>query len=103
MKNLRPFAWVIIAINLYFIVSFFWDYDPEADPTSNGIGVLVLFFWLAMINTVLYVLFRITSGKKQSKSSTLESKLKEIDRLKVNGLISEEEYSTKRKAILESN
>ncbi len=103
MKKLRPFAWVIIAINLYFLISFFWDYDVNADDTANGIGLMVLFFWLAMVNTVLYVIFRVTSGRKPSENSTLESKLKEIDRLKADGLITEEEYTTKRKAILDSN
>lgn len=103
MKKLRPFAWVIIAINLYFLISFFWDYDVNADDTANGIGLMVLFFWLAMVNTVLYVIFRVTSGRKPSENSTLESKLKEIDRLKTDGLITEEEYTAKRKAILESN
>jgi len=101
MRKLRPFAWVIIAINLYFIVSFFWNYDVNADDTANGIGVMVLFFWLAMLNTVMYVIFRVTSGRKSNIGTSLESQLNEIDRLKADGLITEEEYKAKRKAILE--
>ena len=100
MKKLRPFAWVIIAINLYFIGFFFKDYDVNADPTANGIGLMVLIFWLAMLNTVLYVIYRVTSGRKSHISNTLESQLREIDRLKADGLITEEEYSSKRKSIL---
>jgi hypothetical protein len=65
MKNLRPFAWVIIFINAYFIISFFWTYDINADDTANGIGIMVLIFWLAIMNTFLYVLYRITGTKKR--------------------------------------
>ena len=100
MKKLRPFAWVIIAINLYFVGFYFWDYDVNADPTANGIGLMVLIFWLAMLNTVLYVFYRITSGRKPQTSNSLESQLREIERLKAQGLISEEEYASKRKSIL---
>jgi uncharacterized membrane protein len=100
MRKLRPFAWVIIAINLYFIGFFFWDYDVNADATANGIGLMVLIFWLAMLNTVLYVIFRVTSGKKSQVSNSLETQLREIERLKADGLITEEEYASKRKSIL---
>jgi len=65
MKNLRPFAWVIIIINAYFVISFFWTYDINADDTANGIGIMVLIFWLAIMNTFLYVLYRITGTKKR--------------------------------------
>jgi hypothetical protein len=65
MKNLRPFAWVIIVINAYFVISFFWTYDINADDTANGIGIMVLIFWLAIMNTFLYVLYRITGTKKR--------------------------------------
>lgn len=100
MRKLRPFAWVIIAINAYFVGFFFWDYDVNADPTSNGIGLMVLIFWLAMLNTVLYVIFRVTSGKKNQVSNSLEDQLLEIDRLRTKGLITEEEFARKRKSIL---
>jgi hypothetical protein len=65
MKNLRPFAWVIIVINAYFVISFFWSYDVNADDTANGIGIMVLIFWLAIVDTFLYVLYRITGTKKR--------------------------------------
>jgi hypothetical protein len=65
MKDLRPFAWVIIAINAYFVISFFGSYDVNADDTANGIGIMVLIFWLAIMNTFLYVLYRITGTKKR--------------------------------------
>jgi uncharacterized membrane protein len=65
MKGLRPFAWVIIVINAYFIISFFSSYDVNADDTANGIGIMVLIFWLAIMNTFLYVIYRITGTKKR--------------------------------------
>lgn len=65
MKKVRPFGWVIIAINAYFIANFFKDYDSNADATANGIGVIVLFSFLAIVNSVLYVLFRVTAKKQR--------------------------------------
>ena len=102
MRKIRVFGWVIIAINLYFIISFFSDYDLSGDDTANGIGVMILFLWLAILNTVLYVLYRVTARQKQDKSNTLEFKLLEIENLKSKGLINDEEYASRRKAILES-
>ena len=99
--KLRPFAWVIIAINAYFGISFFMDYDPNGDTTANGIGIMVLFFWLAIVNVVLYVIYRITAGRKSDTNVTLESQLKEIERLKASGLITEEEYFTRRRILIE--
>jgi hypothetical protein len=99
--KLRPFAWVIIAINAYFVVSFFMDYDPNGDSTANGIGIMVLFFWLAIVNVVLYVFYRITAGRKSGAEVTLGSQLKEIERLKASGLITDEEYSTRRRILIE--
>ena len=101
IMKLRPFAWVIIAINAYFVISFFMDYDPNGDTTANGIGIMVLFFWLAIVNVVLYVIYRITAGRKSDTNVTLESQLKEIERLKASGLITEEEYFTRRRILIE--
>ena len=65
MKDIRPFGWVIIAINAYIIISFFADYDVNADDTANGIGIMVIIFFLAILNTFLYVLYRVTGTKKR--------------------------------------
>jgi hypothetical protein len=67
MKNIRPFGWVIIALNAYFFVSFFMNVDTSssADSTAIGLGFIFLIFWLAIMNTFLYVLYRITGGKKR--------------------------------------
>ena len=77
------------------------DYDPNGDSTANGIGIMVLFLWLAILNVVLYVIYRITAGRKNVVNVTLESQLKEIERLKASGLITDEEYSTRRKILIE--
>jgi hypothetical protein len=65
MKNLRPFAWVIIALNAYFFISFFIGIDGTESDTVVGLGFMILIFWLAIMNTFLYVLYRITGGKKR--------------------------------------
>ena len=65
MKSLRPFAWVIIALNAYFLISFFMGIDGTESDTVVGLGFMVIIFWLAIINTFLYVLYRITGGKKR--------------------------------------
>lgn len=100
--KLRPFAWFIIVANVYFIIWFFKDFDVNGDPTVNGLGMMLLVTWLAIMNTFLYVIFRITARRKSDAPKSLESRLKEIDRLKLDGVITEDEYQTKRKAIIES-
>ena len=99
--KLRPFAWVIIVLNLYFLINYFKDYDTNDDPTVNGIGVMVLILWLAIMNTFLYVLFRITARRKTDGKTTLKGQLKEIEQLKSEGLITEDEYAKRRAKIIE--
>jgi hypothetical protein len=65
MKNLRPFAWVIIALNAYFFISFFMNIETTSGETYYVLGFIILIFWLAIMNTFLYVLYRITGGKKR--------------------------------------
>lgn len=103
MKKIRPFGWVIIVVNLYFVINFFSDYDVDGDPTANGIGIMVLVLWLAILNVVLYVLYRVTSRQKASTPTTLESKLKEIEKLKSEGLITADEYTLRRRNLIEGD
>ena len=67
MKNIRVFGWVIIAINAYFFFTFFRGVDTSssADSAATGLGFMFLIFWLAIMNTFLYVLYRITGGRKR--------------------------------------
>jgi hypothetical protein len=103
MKKIRPFGWVIIVVNLYFVINFFSDYDVNGDPTANGIGVMVLVLWLAILNVVMYVLYRVTSRQKTSSPATLEGKLKEIEKLKSEGLITTDEYTLRRRNLIEGD
>jgi hypothetical protein len=69
MKSLRPFAWVIIAINAYFLYAFSKGVvDLSADGSGDtAIGIyafMSLIVW-AVINIVLYVLYRVTGTKKR--------------------------------------
>ena len=65
MKGIRPFAWVIIALNIYFVVAFSLEIDSTDSDTALGLQFMVLMVWLAIMNVVLYVLYRITGGKKR--------------------------------------
>ncbi len=65
MKNIRTFGWVIIAINVYFFYAFFSGVDPNDGDTAIGLGFVFLIFWLAILNTFMYVLYRVTGGKKR--------------------------------------
>ena len=65
MKNIRPFAWVIILLNVIFFVSFLSGIEESDSDTVIGLGFMFLIFWLAVMNTFLYVLYRITGGKKR--------------------------------------
>ena len=65
MKNIRPFGWVIIALNVYFLYAFFSGVDGTESDTALGLGFMFLMFWLALMNVVLYVIYRVTGGKKR--------------------------------------
>jgi hypothetical protein len=63
--NIRPFGWFIIILNLYFLFNYFQTYDSTASDTVNGFAFMFLMFWLAIMNTVLYVIYRVTGGKRR--------------------------------------
>jgi hypothetical protein len=65
VKNIRPFGWVIIALNIYFLYAFFSGVDGTESDTALGLGFMFLMFWLAIMNVVLYVIYRVTGGKKR--------------------------------------
>lgn len=75
MKGIRPFGWVIIALNIYFLVSFSMQIDLNDSDLALGIQFFVLIFWLAIMNTFLYVLYRVT-GKKKRVCPACGSKVK---------------------------
>ena len=100
---MRPFAWVIIIINLYFFIMYFKDFDTNGDPTTNGASFMILIVWLAILNSFLYVLFRITAKRRNVGKPSLKSQIKEIDDLKRDGIITENEYTTRRMRIIEGD
>ena len=69
MKNIRPFGWVIIVINVYFLYSFSKGVvDLSADgggDTAVGIYAFMSMIIWAVVNVVLYVLYRVTGSKKR--------------------------------------
>jgi hypothetical protein len=69
MKNIRPMGWLIIAFNAYYLYAFskgIVDISAEGGgDTAVGIyAVFSLFVW-AVLNIILYVLFRVTAKKKR--------------------------------------
>ena len=69
MKNIRPMGWVIIVFNAYYLYAFskgVVDLSAEGgSDTSVGIyAIFSLFVW-AVLNIILYVLFRVTAKKKR--------------------------------------
>jgi threonine/homoserine efflux transporter RhtA len=65
MKNIRPFGWVIIAINALYFISMIKTATNESDPTVAGIAFIFSLFFLAILDVILYVIYRVTGTKKR--------------------------------------
>ena len=69
MRDIRPFGWVIIAINALLFYSFISGVlELGADGSGDiaaGIYIFISLIILAVVNIVLYVLYRITGTKKR--------------------------------------
>ena len=76
MKNIRPFGWVIIALNAYFLISFFANIRTTDSSAVVGFAFIILMFWLAIMNVVLYVLYRVTGKGKSRSCPACASKVK---------------------------
>ena len=69
MRNIRLFGWIIIAINAYYLYAFSkgvveLSEDGGGDAAVGIYTFMSLIIW-AVINVVLYVLYRVTGGKKR--------------------------------------
>jgi hypothetical protein len=69
MRNIRLFGWIIIAINAYYFYAFSkgvveLSADGSGDAAVGIYAFMSLIIW-AVINVVLYVLYRVTGGKKR--------------------------------------
>ena len=72
----------------------------------SGFGWFLLSLFISPLITLVFLAIlpkRGTSVESQNDFQSLEVKLKEIERLKVSGLLTEDEYATKRKSIIDSN
>lgn len=69
LKDIRPFGWVILAINAYFVYALFSGVaglsGTSGSDTSVGVFVFLLLFVWAIVNVPLYIIYRITAGKKR--------------------------------------
>lgn len=63
--NIRPYAWVILAINAYLFFSFFKDYDTNANNAVNIVRLVVFIFGLTLMNTFFYVINRIVMANRR--------------------------------------
>ena len=73
MKGIRPFGWVIIVLNVFFVINFFVGSEglhiKQGDPNSVIMNQFQgLFIWLFVMNIVLYLIYRITGRKKGNKT-----------------------------------
>jgi hypothetical protein len=76
MRKIRPFGWVIIAINLYFLYTFSKGVvDLGEDDLAVGMFAFMFLFIWAIINLILYVLYRVTA-RKQRKCPACDSNVK---------------------------
>jgi hypothetical protein len=77
MKKKRPFFWIIIFLNFFFIMNFFVGregvYIREGDPDVVILNQFqLLLVWLVMMNIVLYVIYWVTGRKKGNKKGLQE-------------------------------
>lgn len=69
MLGIRIFGWVIIVINAYFVYSFSkgvldLSSDGSGDTAIGIYAFMSLIIW-AVLNIILYVLYRVTGRKKR--------------------------------------
>jgi hypothetical protein len=66
MRKVRPFGWVIIAFNIYYVYAFSKGViELGNDDLAVGMyAIMSLFIW-AIINVILYVLYRVTARKQR--------------------------------------
>lgn len=65
-RNVRPLGWVIIAINAFMLYWFSSGVSDLADDaTAAGMFIFLFMFIWALINVPLYVIYRVTGGKKR--------------------------------------
>lgn len=66
----------------------------------SGIG---WFLFSMVLSPLIALIFLLILPGRESTNNSLKSKLLEIEKLRDDGLITEDEYASKRKLIIESN
>jgi hypothetical protein len=77
MKNIRPLGWVIIAFNIYFVFAFARGASEigQDDLALGFYGFFSLIIW-AVINLVLYVIYRVTGNQNKRSCPACNSRVK---------------------------
>ncbi len=92
--------WAIIFSLLLLFIAIFTPLSTPVFGTAGFIGTIIA--WVLMIRSekrdeeVIDVHFKVTDPKK----SDFEEKLRKLENLRTDGLISDEEYEKKRKEIM---
>ena len=81
-----------------FILSIVAGYFASTKSRS-GFG---WFFLSLLISPIITLIILAIIPSKSQINLSFDNKLKELERMRRNGLLSEEEYQTKRKAVIDS-
>jgi hypothetical protein len=65
VTRIRPFGWVIIIVNVYFFVSLARAISSTNSDTTNGVILFIWLIFIATINVIMYVIYRITQRKRR--------------------------------------
>lgn len=68
MKNIRIFGWIIIAFNIYYLYQFsqgIVELKSDSSDAAAGIYIFISMIVWGVLNIILYVLYRVTGGKKR--------------------------------------
>ena len=77
-----------------------------SNRNRSGFGWFLLSLFISPLITLIFLAIlpkRFTLGESSNVPQSLEARLKEIERLRAEGLLNEEEYATKRKSIIDTN
>lgn len=77
MKQIRPFGWLIIAFNIYFLYAFAKGViELGSDDLAVGVYAFMSLIVWGVINSILYVLYRVTNRNKGRSCPACASKVK---------------------------
>lgn len=83
MKKIRPFSWVIVIINAFFLYAVFGgmaesakncdglsgdelDLCQGATAVGAGIGIFIILFFWVMIDLILFIIWYVTNKNQRS-------------------------------------